>query len=114
MSALEVGQEVVIHDQNENRLGGPVRGIVVKIGRTLVTIKGRYGREVKYGIEDRRIRDNYGHSWFTTLEQEAAAAQRDADIATLAASGFKLDWHARPTDADLHAVAELLRTVPDA
>jgi hypothetical protein len=57
---FEVGQEVVIHDRDESRFGGPTRGVVTKIGRTLVTIKGQYGRETKYGMEDQTIRDNYG------------------------------------------------------
>lgn len=108
----EVGQTVVIHDQNEKRLGGPVTGIITKVGRTLVTIKGPYGREVKYGMDDQSIRDNLGHSWFRTLDQEAAAAQRQADLATIAERGFKLDYHARPADEILHLVAEFLRANP--
>lgn len=110
--ALQVGQEVIIHNQNERRLGGATVGTITKIGRTLVTIKGPYGREEKYEIEHQSIRDNYGHAWFRTQEQEAVTVQREADIATLAEHGFKLDYHAKPTDDVLHRVAEFLRADP--
>lgn len=114
MAEFQVGQMVVLHNVNDRRGGDPNVGTITKIGRTLVTVANKYGHEAKYGMDDQTIRDNYGHSSFKTLDQEAAAAQRSVDIATLADRGFKLDWNARPTDADLHRVAELLRAVPDA
>jgi hypothetical protein len=109
---LEAGQEVVLHD---GRSGSFTRGTITKIGRVLVTIQGPYGREEKYRMDDQHVPDGNGSGrWFTTLEQEAAAAQRTADIATLADHGFKLDWQAKPADSILHMVAEFLRAQSNA
>jgi hypothetical protein len=115
VAKYEVGQEVVIHDRNERRLGGPWKGIVTKVGRTLLTVEAAadYGRVYKYRMDDQQEAGGYGSRWFSTLEQEAARAQEAEDRATLAEHGFQLDMHARPTDAALHMVAELLRSVPD-
>ena len=110
-TAYQVGQEVVLHAQNEKRLGGPTKGTIVKVGRTLVTIRGSYGRESKYGMDDQIIRDNWGHSWFSTLEQEAAKEKRQENLSVLAENGFKLEFYSKPSDEKLALVADLLRSL---
>lgn len=104
---LHVGQEVILHDVNRRRDSVDVRGVVTKVGRKLVTIKGAYA-ESQYRIAEQTRNDDYGHGSFRTLEQEALANQRVTDLATLARHGFKLEWNARPAAEDLRRVAELL------
>lgn len=106
---LHVGQEVVLYDVNRRKDAPRPRGTITKVGRKLVTIRGNWGgRPRQYRIDEQRINDNYGHSSFATLEQDAASEQRRADLAVLSRHGFKLEWNAKPSDDDLRAVAAIL------
>jgi hypothetical protein len=107
---LAVGQQVVLHDVNERKSGGPTYGTIVKIGRVRVDIQYREGwKPEQYRIDDQIIcNQRHPGAWFRTLEQEADAEQREADAETLSSFGFRLD-RPRPSDDLVHAVAEFLR-----
>ena len=105
---LEVGQEVILRDVNERRLGAPVVGTVVKIGRKLVTIEGGYQAR-QYRLEDQSENNGYGHRWFETLEQREEAARRDADREVINGAGFDIKRWQGPTDETIAKVAECLR-----
>lgn len=67
--ALKVGDVVLVFDVNGKRLGMDPNGQpqkVLKVGRKLVTLEGRWGRPETYRIEDGVRNDNYEHSWFRT------------------------------------------------
>lgn len=84
---FEVGQEVIVRDVNENRLGGPKRGTVVKVGRTLVTVQEQYGQR-RFSIQDRTVRDNYGHASIQTVEEYEDQIARTALLRRLREHGL--------------------------
>lgn len=76
---LEVGQEVVVRNVNERRLGGAARGMVTKIGRKLVTIEtsGMGWSARQYRLDTQYTNDDWGHQWFLTVDQQADEDERD-------------------------------------
>lgn len=75
MGDIKLGDEVRVFDVNGRRNGQPEGGWpgeVVRVGRTLVDIQYR-SRIDSFRIDSGRVNDKYGHQWFKTLEQAAAA-----------------------------------------
>jgi hypothetical protein len=105
-SDLAVGEEVILRDVNERGAVFP-RGTVVKVGRTLVTIKDRYG-EQQYRIEEQHKNDQWQHGWFQTMDQYEAEQRHSAARDTLCAHGFTLAA-ASVDRGKVQAVAEFLR-----
>jgi hypothetical protein len=74
-----VGQVLIRRDANEDRLGGPQKATVVKVGRKLVTVSaGQYDRTETFRIEDGIKNDNFGHGWIQTEEEFEEEKRRGA------------------------------------
>jgi hypothetical protein len=111
-----VGREVWRHDVNQDRLGGPRRVVVTKVGRKLVTIEDK-GRPEAFRIDTGRANDAYGHGWLCTDEQHAEHEARSAVMDRLHALKlqFAFGGHDRRYSVEtLAAVADLLENAPAA
>lgn len=88
-----VGQEVMISDMNS-----PARkGVVEKVGRTLVHVSGRRAGETEaFRLESGRRNDNYGHSSIHTMEAWEERQERSALFTRLRATGITVA-HEIPT-----------------
>lgn len=76
LASLKVGDEVIIRDLNEHRLGGRQTGVVVKVGRKLLHVRGNYDTRT-YEIETGCRNDRYRHSWIVTPKQQAELDRRN-------------------------------------
>lgn len=106
---LAVGQQVKVHEHG-HEYGRTYDGEVVKIGRTLVTIK--YNRhEEKFRIDTQHVNDAWGSSFFRTLEQEEEIERRNTAVKTLREYGLeiRLGWHNKIATEYLVKVANVLK-----
>src|SRR5215471_1073648 len=117
MATYVIGQRVWIYNVNARAGTEPDAGTVVKVGRTLVTVRHDAATylESQYRMDDGswNNRDYSHHSWIRTDEQRAAEERRTAAIAALRESGLRLDPAKReiPT-AQLEAVVRVLTEEP--
>ena len=89
-----VGEHVIVHDVNEDRMGGPKEGQVVKVGRKLLHVApvGFPNRAKTYRMDapgTRPSNDDYGHGSILTLEEEAYRTFYREALATLALLGLE-------------------------
>lgn len=103
-----VGQDVHI----EYRYGRSKSGVVTKVGRTLVTVKGPHGSD-QFRMDTGRINDSYGSVYIYTMEEiEQRRAASEAEK-RLREAGARFDYavHARLTPEQKHAIADILEGV---
>lgn len=115
---LSLGQEVLIlswHD--ERRKLPPSRGVVIKIGRKLVTVApldedGNCRPEAwppyVFRIDEQTINDDYGHVRFQTSEQYAREQAVEKAVETLHQHGLERRLGRNLTDDKLLAVVKFL------
>lgn len=93
MATLTVGQPVKVYD-NVGRQMRVFDGMVVKVGRKLVTVQWDFGgflpAETVFRIDEGTENNGYGHRWFKTLERSEADDRRDAAERTLRKAGIDL------------------------
>ena len=105
-----VGEHVIIHDVNEDRMGGPKEGEVVKVGHKLLHVAPvGTNRAQTYRLDihgQRPSNDDYGHGFILTLEEEAYRTLYREALATLALLGLE------PTrDPDTYLFLDQLQAV---
>lgn len=100
MEKLEEGQEVVVftHASIRKSNNRPRPGIILKVGRKLVTIEyGEPGSDWKptaqFRIETGMINDDYGRLYFLTLDQAEEQQRREAALAILREHKVQLGMH---------------------
>lgn len=112
MSTVKPGDEVRVFDVNGSRMGQPKegwRGVVVKVGRKLVTIG--YGKRTGvFRLDDQKINDRYGNRWFATLEQAEQKARRERAINVLRSHGINLDVGHKLTLEQIEQLASVAHT----
>jgi predicted metalloprotease with PDZ domain len=95
MARFEVGQKVLIVGVNRR---GPEEATVIKVGRKLVTVHGKYMRDEVYRMSDGAKNDAYRHDRIITVEEfeeqqiRKALAKRLAEfgLGPVGYGGFKL------------------------
>jgi hypothetical protein len=112
--SIKVGDEVrVFYSDGRERRNRPADGYpgeVVKVGRTLVTIRW-HGGEDAFRLDTGRLNDRYGNTaYFLTPAQAEADRRQDAALALLKEAGFEVRLGRRP-DGEL--IERLAVTVLD-
>lgn len=107
MASLNTGDEVRVFSRRRSQPAGGWPGEVVKVGRTLVTIACN-GRAEQFRIDTGRINDDYGASWFRTMEQADLDARQARARAALSEHGVRLDHGHRLTLEQIEALAAVL------
>lgn len=83
---MKVGDEVLVFSVN-SRGRPPRRGVITRVGRTLVDIKyeGSWGgKPESFRLDTQQRNDDYGHECFKTPEQAALDERRTQAVRTLA------------------------------
>lgn len=116
MSKYSVGQRVWIYSVNARKGTGPQQGEVVKVGRTLVTVKGidsAWWTQV-FRIETGSANDQYGHEWIKTDAEREEVDRRNAALETLREAGIRFDRAPSNVEVLEGFVEVLRRTTPGA
>ena len=113
MTEYHVGQEVYILNINSRVKDGelPEVGEVVKVGRTLVTVKSKlydWAREEQYRMRDGVKNDRYEHGWIRTIPEYEEWQHRNDLKVQLKAHGIIVDRDIIPTDK-LEAILYVLK-----
>lgn len=112
---LRLNQEVVLIERYNRYEEGPRRGVITRIGRSLVDITvlnsdGEPSKWKSYRIEDQTINDGWGHNHFMTHEQYEQAQKIKQAVGTLHEHGLERRPGKRLPDDKLLALAEFLQT----
>lgn len=96
----------------KGRTGSTVEVIVTKVGRKLVTVS-RSGDPNAWDAEQFRIEngqrnDNYGHTWVTTVEQDAALQESCRLSDELHDLGIRFELGKRYTIQQKQAIIDIL------
>jgi hypothetical protein len=101
-----VGARVWIRSVNRR---ADEEGTIVKVGRTLVHVKGRWETR-RYRIDTGVISDGYGHDSIETNAMRQTRLAYEADLRVLAWAGLRPDYsRGRPDPAALAAAAAAIR-----
>lgn len=119
LADLQVGDRVQVFDVNGSRKGQPKGGwdgIVVKVGRKLITVdyvSARQGGDV-FRIDTGYRNDDYAHQYLKTVEQAAASLRRGKAVERLRNGGLELTPRVEiPTETLEALVAVLERKASD-
>lgn len=101
-----VGQTVLIRNVN-SRAAEPRRGEVVKVGRTLVTVKAGWAED-KYRMDTGYLTGDYSHQWIVTEEEYADSLRRDAAHEKLREARVDIRGAKNLTTSQLERILEIV------
>ena len=110
-----VGQEVFLRDVNEApkywKDGLPPRGIVTKVGRTLLTVEDQCRHPKTYRLDSGRANDKYEHALVQTLEDYADQKRRAELVTKLRQTGLFGGYHVSLKTDTLEAVLQVIEVM---
>lgn len=114
LASLKEGDEVIIRDVNERRLGGRKTGTVVKVGRKLLHVE-QFGQTYTYEIDGGYRNDAYRHSWIVTPEMQAELDRRDDLLERLRTCNLeiRLGFQSNFTNDQIEAILRIIEPSPD-
>ena len=108
LADLKVGDRVQVFDVNRRPLRDGFDGTVVKVGRTLITVRYGHGYTKVFRLDSGRANDAFGHQWIETPAQMAEDARRDELVQRLRDSGLEVRMGRQLPTQTLEAVAAAL------
>ena len=117
MADIKVGDEVRVFygdgRERRNRPDDGYPGEVVKVGRTLATIRYQ-GHEAQFRLDTGRLNDRYGNTAsFLTPAQVEVGNRKKAALALLKEAGFEVRLGRHPSGELIEALAEIVKTWGD-